>query len=231
MIDDERSIAELERLRAVYAARDLRPSNAANPGRQAMLAERNEALRRLLAWDMPLLAMCRVLDIGCGKGDLLAWFHRQRVPSDKLYGIDLRPGAIQAAQTIYPAFHFELGNAEFLPYTGGSFDIVCLFTVLSSILERGMQRRIAEEIERVLAPGGCVVIYDVRYKNPRNPDVRPITPGLIRALFPNFRGRLAATTLAPPIAERLGSLTPMLYPALAAIPLLRSHMIGLLWRR
>jgi SAM-dependent methyltransferase len=231
MTDAERTIAELARLRRVYAARDLRPSNASNPGRRAMIAERNEALRRLLAWDMPLLAMCRVLDIGCGRGDLLAWFHRQRVPSDKLYGIDVRPGAIQAASRLYPGFHFELGNAEFLPYMDGSFDIVTLFTVLSSILEPGMQRRIAEEIERVLAPGGCIVIYDVRYKNPRNPDVRPITPGLIRALFPNFRGRLAATTLVPPIATRLGRLTPLLYPLLAGIPILRGHMLGTLWRR
>jgi len=35
-------------------------------------------------------------------------------------------------------------------------------------------------------------------------------------------------TLLPPLARRLGPATPLAYPVLAALPPLRSHLIGLL---
>jgi len=67
------------------------------------------------------------------------------------------------------------------------------------------------------------------YDNPRNPDVRGVRAGEIRSLFPGFEIHLRRITLAPFIARRLPeSLLPVLYPLLAAIPLLRTHYLGLL---
>jgi hypothetical protein len=37
-------------------------------------------------------------------------------------------------------------------------------------------------------------------------------------------------TVLPPIARRLGVTTPLLYPMLEAIPVLRSHLVGRLQR-
>jgi len=87
------------------------------------------------------------------------------------------------------------------------------------------------EVRRVLMPGGTVLWYDFRYNNPWNPHVRGMTKRHIRQFFPGFEMHLRTITLLPPLARRLGRLTPVLYPLLAAIPPLRTHYLGLLLRR
>jgi hypothetical protein len=47
-------------------------------------------------------------------------------------------------------------------------------------------------------------------------------------LFPDLDLKLRSVTLAPPVARRLGPLTPFGYHALVALPFLRSHLLGLL---
>jgi hypothetical protein len=73
-----------------------------------------------------------------------------------------------------------------------------------------------------------VLWYDFRYDNPRNPNVRGITKRHVEALFPGFYMCLHTITLLPPLARRLGRLTPVLYPVLIAIPPLRTHYLGVL---
>jgi len=45
-------------------------------------------------------------------------------------------------------------------------------------------------------------------------------------LFPGWAAELRSITVAPPVARRLGRLTPVAYPLLHAIPPVRSHLIG-----
>lgn len=75
-----------------------------------------------------------------------------------------------------------------------------------------------------------MIWYHFRYNNPTNPNVRGMTKRLIRRFFPDFRMKLHSITLLPPLARRLGRLTPVLYPVLAAIPPLRTHYLGVLIR-
>jgi hypothetical protein len=91
-----------------------------------------------------------------------------------------------------------------------------------------MARNVAQEVSRVLKPGGAVVWYDFIYNNPKNPQVRGLRLSAIRDLFPDFHFIMRKVTLFPPLARRLGPLTSVLYPALAAIPCLRTHYLGLL---
>jgi ubiquinone/menaquinone biosynthesis C-methylase UbiE len=220
---------EVERIRQVYRERDTRPSHADNPGRQRMLDDRNEALARLMHRYFPPvnLDICRVLDVGCGKGDLLGWFREEwGAPAENLVGIDLRPEVLVRARVEHPGIAFIDGNAEQLPFPSRSFELVCAFTVFSSILDTAMKIKVAHEMARVLSPRGAILWYDIRYANPFNKDTRPIGPNEIMRLFPGFRGRLEANTLMPPIATRLGRFTDNLYPLFDSIPILRSHMIG-----
>lgn len=73
------------------------------------------------------------------------------------------------------------------------------------------------------------MFYDFEYNNPWNPNVRV---GGKRAeaggYFDGFRGGWKRLTLFPPLARRLGILTPVLCPALAAVPPLRTHLMGVL---
>jgi hypothetical protein len=55
-----------------------------------------------------------------------------------------------------------------------------------------------------------------------------MTRNLIKELFPKLRTNLRTITLLPPLARRLGRFTPILYPMLSAIPILRTHYLGLL---
>jgi len=192
------------------------------------LTERDAHLRRLLGELAPNLARCRVLDAGCGYGSLLNLFHEQGAAADKLFGIDLLPNRIRTARQQYPSITFREGNAEELDFPDDWFDLVTVFTVFSSILDNRMAANVALEITRVLAPGGVIIWYDMRYPNPWNRNVRPMTKARIRDLFPTFKLELESLTLLPPVARRLGSGSNTTYPLLARASILRSHYIGLL---
>ncbi|HZP41132.1 MAG TPA: methyltransferase domain-containing protein [Candidatus Binatia bacterium] len=225
---------EVARLRHVYGTYRLSPavrarSDGTNPGNRAMVAERDAAVRELLAVHGLLpLGERTVLEIGCNTGDLLATWTRLGASPARLHGVDLLPDRIAEARRRYPALQWHVGNAEALEFPDARFDVVVLSTVVSSILDDGMARNVAGEAARVLAPGGAVVWYDFRWDNPRNPHVRGVSRARVRALFPDFRVHLRTVTLLPPLARRLGRAVRVLYPPLAALPWLRTHYVGLL---
>lgn len=226
--------AEVDRLKEVYglyAAHGLQSSrwSAANPGNQAIQREREAGTRRLLQSSGFLpLGTRRILDVGCGTGEKLAGFLEWGALPENLVGVDLIAERIRAAQRNYPELTFQLANAESLPATARSFDLVLVFTVFTSILDSGMAANICGEIDRVLAPGGGVVWYDFRIHNPWNRNVRGLNRARIRELFPGYRHSLRSITLLPPLARRLGRFTPLLYRRLSAWPFLRTHYLGLL---
>jgi SAM-dependent methyltransferase len=222
---------EVDRLADVYrgyareGARERRWS-ADNPGNRAIVAERQRALAAVLP--PARLAAARLLDVGCGDGDVLAGLVALGARPERVLGIDLLPDEIARARLRHPRLRLEIGNAEALALPDGAFDLACCFTVFTSILDAGMAARVAAEIDRVLAPGGAVVWYDFRVDNPANPHVRGVGRRAIRALFPAYLLHLRSVTVLPPLARRLGRATPWAYPVLARIPLLRTHLVGLL---
>lgn len=218
---------EVDRIKSVYARWE--PTyDIENAGYLALLVERDERLARLLDQIPKKMAQCRVLDVGCGYGGLLDMFHKRGVPADSLFGIDLLPNRVLAARERYPWFTFQEGNAEELDFPDGWFDIVTVFTVFSSILDRGMAANVARGITRVLAKGGTIIWYDMRYPNPWNRNVRPMTKAGIQELFPFFKLDLNSLTVLPPLARRLGRGTNSIYPLLATVPIFHSHYLGLL---
>ena len=90
-VHTDHSSNEVRRIGSAYAERErTHKSNEGNPGRQRLLRERNDTLERILAeqFHHPL-SQCRVLDVGCGHGGLLGWFHERGVEPGDLYGVDL----------------------------------------------------------------------------------------------------------------------------------------------
>jgi SAM-dependent methyltransferase len=228
------SESEVSRIHNVYAARAKRlagsvTADPANPGNLRFREELRRRLTRVLAERFPRpLSACRALDVGCGWGGVLGWLHEAGVPAAGLFGVDLLPASIAVARERFPDFTLRVANAERLEFDDGSFDLVVLCTVFSSIFDQGMAENLAREIDRVLAPGGAVVWYDIRYPNPSNPQVRRITKARVASLFPGYTLELERLTLLPPLARRLGGLTDVAYPVLASIPLLCTHHFGLL---
>lgn len=202
-----------------------------NPGNQAGLRERQARTRRLFAeagW-LPLQGR-KVLEVGSGGGAELAALIDFGARPEDLVGVDLLAERVAQARQRHPDLDFRHGNAEKLDFASESFDLVLALTLFSSIKDPVMARRVADEIHRVLRPGGALLWYDFRYDNPRNPAVRGLGESAVRDLFPRLAGNLTTLTLLPPLARRLGPLTGVLYGPLAAVAPLRTHHLGLLFK-
>jgi ubiquinone/menaquinone biosynthesis C-methylase UbiE len=102
----------------------------------------------------------RVLDVGCGTGQLLR-HARPYYPTAQLVGVDLAGRMVATASAITPtklAVRYLHARAERLPFTEEVFDLV--FTTLSLRHWTDLSAGIAE-IGRVLTPGGLLVLADV----------------------------------------------------------------------
>jgi SAM-dependent methyltransferase len=115
-----------------------------------------------------------------------------------------------------------------LPFPSERFGLVLAFTLFSSILDPVLSAAVAGDIARVLRPGGRVLWYDLRRPNPSNPAVRGLSVAEVQHLFPGWTCDLAPVTVLPPLARRLGPATDALYPVLAHVRPLASHLLGTL---
>lgn len=226
--------SEVERIAAAYRGYAADGAHAgrwdpANAGNRAIVAERDRALGALLAAHRLLpLGARRVLEVGCGTGEILAGLVALGAEPARLRGVDLLADLVVEARRRHPGLRFDVANAEAPLGAPASEDLVLLYTVLTSILDAGMARRVAAEVDRVLVPGGAVVWYDFRVANPRNPHVRGVGRAEIARLFPGYALHLRSLTVLPPLARRLGRAVRWAYPALARVPALRTHYLGLL---
>ncbi|GIV75271.1 MULTISPECIES: class I SAM-dependent methyltransferase [Caldilinea] len=228
------TLTEIERIKyayQVYHEADFANKlwSAENPGNQRIVKERTLELQTLLtqAQLLPLIYF-KILDIGCGNGDVLATFLNWGALPQNLFGIDLLENRINSAKQRHPSFHFTQGNAECIPYPDLYFNFVIFFTVFSSILDPRMRMNIAKEADRILKPGGRIIWYDFRYRNPKNHYTQPMGRKQIAELFPSYQVELKPITLLPPLARRLGKTTNVFYPFLSSFSFLRTHYIGFL---
>lgn len=105
----------------------------------------------------------RILEIGCGTGNLLAALVR-RLPDAEALGIDPDPGALakarrKAARRKLP-IRYERAFAGELPVPDGSVDRV-LSSFMLHHLDDDERARALREVRRVLRPGGQVHVVDV----------------------------------------------------------------------
>ena len=99
-----------------------------------------------------------VLDLGCGTGLYLEY-----CSPDGYVGLDLSKAMIRVAQSKFPAHRFIQGDMAGLPFPDASVDsVMSLFGSFSYCLT---PHRCVEEMNRVLRPGGRVVVmaYGQRY--------------------------------------------------------------------
>ncbi len=104
----------------------------------------------------------RILDVACGTGRTLRQM-AAALPQAKLYGLDLSPYYVQAAQElvseVMPDASFVAENAESMPFRDEYFDAVTSVYLFHE-LPKNARRNVLREIHRVLAPGGMVVLED-----------------------------------------------------------------------
>ncbi|MEZ0240905.1 MAG: class I SAM-dependent methyltransferase [Chloroflexota bacterium] len=181
MIDDAGSPPpergrEVDRIKAVYRARD------AGRSRHPAIAE---AYRRLNAERLQRMAVLirtvapppdgRIVDVGCGTGyDLGRWIEAGWT-AERLAGVDLSEERVQRAREAVPGVDIRLTSGTELPHADQAFDVATAVTVFSSILDRSLRRTLFQEMQRVVGPGGLVIVYDFVVRKPTNSSVRGLS--------------------------------------------------------
>lgn len=200
------------------------PGPACDPPTRCMLAERSAALRtHFSALDR---GTTRILDAGCGSGHVLTELVALGFRPENMTGVDLRPERIaHARQTLPPSV--SLRCADLASIDAGRFDLILLFTVLSSVLDPLKRHQLASRLWNGLVEGGSILCYDFCFDNPRNSSVKRVADSEMRCLFPGAQVQSNRLTLAPPLARSVVPINPRLYTILNVLPLLRTHR---LWR-
>lgn len=224
---------EVERISRVYAARAYDSDPTYSDSNPAYL-QRVQGVERLTLESLRLaglsdqVGILDVLDFGCGNARWLGrWLAWGALPQ-RLKGVDVREDAIRLALESFPSLDLRVIQDCDLPFASNSIDVVTINLVFSSMLDQSRRRKCADEVKRVVRPGGVVLWYDLLYRNPGNPDVEGIPRSAAVDLWRPFRPVLVRkTTLAPPLARRMRGLAPSLPTVLEAFaPPLRTHLFG-----
>lgn len=175
------------------------------------------------------LGECFIAEVGCGSGGNLLEFIRLGADPALMFANDLKPHLVaEARRRLPPNVAFNVGNAMEWDIAPNSVDLVMQYTVFSSMKSMQMRQAMADRMWSWLKPNGVVLSYDFVFDNPRNPNVRKLTPREVKKLFPHHRRFVTSrVTLAPPIARRLAPISAKLFWTLNAIPGLRTHAVCL----
>ncbi len=122
----------------------------------------------------------KVLDIGCGTGNLTLTAKKYAGPSGSAYGIDASPEMIEEARKKAKRSGleavFQIGLIEKIPYPDATFDIVINRLVIHHLPE-DLKRRGLAEMLRVLKPGGRLFLVD--FNPPANPILKHVVTALV----------------------------------------------------
>ncbi len=101
----------------------------------------------------------KIIEYGCGYGRLLHFFYSQGY--ENLVGFDYAPAMIKRGQEAFPnlALH-AIETSGKIPVTDQTADLVVLSTILCCILEKEEQKKVIDEMQRVLKRGGVLYLSD-----------------------------------------------------------------------
>ncbi len=122
---------------------------------------RRKAVREIVDTRNPI----QVLDVATGTADFAIAVNRKAAQGSHITGIDLSQGMLEVGKTKCQGLpiDLEVGDAENLRFADGTFDRVCVAFGVRNFenLMKGLR-----EMQRVLKPGGKLIILELSY--PKN---------------------------------------------------------------
>lgn len=222
--------AEQDRIRSVYRAwhggERIAFYDWHRPELMEQVAARCRVVGTLLAATVGgELDNLRVLDVGCGTGGFIRQLIGWGAQPDNLVGTEYQADCLEEARSrTASGVHWHLGDLDFA--AEHTFDLVVANTVFSSILDEGTRASLAAQMWRVLKPGGWCLIFDFRYNNPANSNVRKVTRSQLHSYWRASACHYRTLVLAPPLARRLARAPRMARELLTTlVPGLRSHFV------
>lgn len=104
----------------------------------------------------------KVLDLGCGHGRYLLEIKKR---GGIYFGIDGSKELIKIAKDKYPKENIQMADVLTLPFKNNFFDIVYSLAVLHHIPSVALREQFLRETEKVIKPGGFVILTVWRPKN------------------------------------------------------------------
>jgi demethylmenaquinone methyltransferase/2-methoxy-6-polyprenyl-1,4-benzoquinol methylase/phosphoethanolamine N-methyltransferase len=160
----------------------------------------NQANSRMIAQMANIKAGDKVLDVGCGSGNLTLTAKRYAGRSGSVYGIDASPEMIDVARKkakeLSTDVVFDVALIEKLPFEDSTLDVVISRLVLHHLPD-DLKQQALTEIFRVLKPEGTIFLAD--FQTPANP--------ILARLISLFIGHPAM------MQSKVSSLIPMLVQA------------------
>ena len=171
------------------------------------------------------LSSLEVLDVGCGSGGFLRQLIDWGATPSRLTGTELQKDRLDHARRCTASgVRWHLGTLEAMPHA--AVDLVTAQTVFSSVLDPSLRRELAAQMWRALRPGGWCLVFDFRYDNPRNRNVRKVTRAELEHWWPGAGRRYRSLVLAPPLHRVLAGAPWLVCEVLTTIaPVLRSHFL------
>ena len=165
----------------------------------------------------------KVLDVGCGTGSFLRQLIEWGVSPVHLTGVDFIDSRLVMAEKMSPSsidWHLRELNSK------KEFNLVSAHTVFSSILDDPERQLLADQMWKQVCKGGWIMIFDFRYNNPSNPDVRRVTRKELDGRWPGSEKIYLTDMLAPPLARKLIGKSYLAAEILTLFfPFLRSHFV------
>lgn len=221
---------EDSRVEAAYRRRDNSVYSRFNPGQLYLVHQQEREFLRALGSvgiDGEKLSRFRIFEVGCGSGGMLRSFERWGADPSLCSGADIRQDVIELGRKISPNIELFRADCADTGMNASSYDMVVQNITFSSVLDGAHRKAMAREMARIVVPGGLVVWCDLRYDNPRNPDVVGIGKRELKGLFPDCRCELCKPVmLVPPLARRLARVSRCLCDLLYLFPWLRGHYLA-----
>ncbi len=223
-------MSEFERINEIYKQRDLAGLRSFYKWDESSAEYQTAIKRRLLVSALKRyvssnsLADKTAVDIGCGTGGLIRQLCEWGLDPENAVGTEFLEDRLTEARRLSPpGVKWHLGGVDF---DNKKYDLIFAQTVFSSILDYDERRVLATDMLNKLNDGGAIIVFDFRYNNPSNSNVKKVSKRELIEYWGAKNIFYKTGMLAPPISRSFVGSNYLLAELLTTLlPFLRTHFI------